>query len=431
MPRAILLAMFALRAASAADGDPLEVLSSVIAKVRANDQAMPNYTCVETVDRDFYRPASGAPVLACALRVAAAPQPLGETEPVDPMWLTLSDRLRLDVALVQRGEIYSWLGASRFDEGGIDRLVRRGPIATGGFGAMFNMVFRENAAGFHFERAIILDGRSLMQYSFDVKQPDSHYKVKMLAGEWYIAPYHGTFLADRATAEVVRLTFQTAPLPETVGTCQTTIDMDFDTQRIGGAPLLLPRQVRQRFLNHDGRETRNTITFSRCREYQTQSTITFDTDPGTRAPGDSGAPPRPATIRPGLRFSIELASPLRADQAAAGDPFTGRLLEPLKDGRRVIAQKGAVVEGRLLRLEIYRQPAQVMVALQPRSIEIGGTKVPFAARYDWSAAKKSNKNARFILPERSEQNAGVFAFPGTQIVLDRKFRSDWITVQSP
>lgn len=38
--------------------------------------------------------------------------------------LASTDRLRLDVAMVQSGEISSWVGASKFDDADVGHLVR-------------------------------------------------------------------------------------------------------------------------------------------------------------------------------------------------------------------------------------------------------------------------------------------------------------------
>ena len=89
----------------------------------------------------------------------------------------VTDRLRLDVAMVNRGEIFSWVGASKFDDAGIEDLVHNGPIATGAFGAYLVVVFQQDTRTFTFEKFTMAEGRSLMEYSFDVAVVQSRYKL--------------------------------------------------------------------------------------------------------------------------------------------------------------------------------------------------------------------------------------------------------------
>src|SRR5215475_8228137 len=50
----------------AADYDPWEVLARVRAKASLSAERAPNYTCVETVKRDFYRPVAATLHRPCA-----------------------------------------------------------------------------------------------------------------------------------------------------------------------------------------------------------------------------------------------------------------------------------------------------------------------------------------------------------------------------
>lgn len=47
--------------------DPDEVLSRAILKVQASVQSLPNYTCVETVSRDYFEPAATTLPRVCSV----------------------------------------------------------------------------------------------------------------------------------------------------------------------------------------------------------------------------------------------------------------------------------------------------------------------------------------------------------------------------
>jgi hypothetical protein len=77
---------------------------------------IPNHTCVEAIQRDRYEPVVGRSSKSCDTLMARRKQPAFSTQ----LRLDSTDKLRLDVALADGGEIYSWAGANRFDERDLD-----------------------------------------------------------------------------------------------------------------------------------------------------------------------------------------------------------------------------------------------------------------------------------------------------------------------
>ena len=144
--------------------------------------------------------------------------------------------------------------------------------------------------------------------------------------------------------------------------------------------------------------------------------------------------PVPTYIPEVLPFAFELAAAIDTDTAAAGDRFAGRLTMPLRNGRMVIAPKGARIEGRISDLEMGFYPKEaVLIGLIPESIEIHGVKTPFAATLDTRrdvVAKevKGRKGLEFLLPHPG-QHAHLFRFPGSHNVMQKGFTSYWLTVR--
>jgi hypothetical protein len=421
--RGVLIFAWSAGLAAAADRDPAAVIQRVTAKVMATGRRIPNYTCVQTVNRDTYRPIAATLPRACSLLLEQRLHPTPDLV-LRPL---STDRLRLEVAIVGRGEIFSWAGASRFEDGGIDNVVRSGPIGTGAFGGFLSVIFKSDVKKFTFERHMSVDGRSLMEYSFQVSQAASHYMVK-LHNSWFFTPYSGTVAVDPETDEVVLMTVETGELPPTTGQCRTITTLEFGTVLMDGAPLLLARRVRQRFVFASGEETENTITFANCREYRGESTVTFFAESGTAAGnGTTGAPEPLPPVPSELRFGMELAAPIDATTAAAGDPFSGRLTAALRDGPRIVlAPKGTVVEGRLMRVENFHRPPSTILVFKPEYMKIRGVRIRVAALRDWSTTKK--KGMEVVLPRSSEGHAGAFRFPGERVLVKKGFRSQWLTV---
>ena len=132
----------------AADRTPAEVLREATSKVRERRVQSRRYTCVETVERNTYLPAAATLERPCATVLAA------RVKPTLDMVLRrfATDRLRLDVTLARQGEMYSWVGASHFENAGIGNVVRGGPIGSGAFADLLDIVFLDDVKNFDFKK---------------------------------------------------------------------------------------------------------------------------------------------------------------------------------------------------------------------------------------------------------------------------------------
>jgi hypothetical protein len=427
--RRTLIFVWAFGIAAGADYDPVEVLKRVAQNARASADHAPNYTCVETVTRDYYRPAAATLPRACDVLMEQRQHPTLDLV----LGLFATDRLRLDVTMASRGEIFSWAGASRFEDSRIDHLVHYGPFGSGHFTGFLIAVFETDVKRFTFDRALTVDGRTLMEYSFRVAKANSSYKVKV-HNSWAPVPYSGIVRVDPETAGVVWLTITDDDLPAGVGACPTTTALDYALAQIGEERFLLPRLGRQRYIYPDAEEVQNTTELSNCREFRGESTVTFFEGPGPVA-SDTGraVPVLAASIPAGQRFSLALTTPIQTGTAAAGDPFSATLIEPIRDAkRRVLAPKGATVGGRLLRVQNFYRPPEVVVVLRPDRLWVRDGRVALTAVRDWTLQvaemrKSGKKKIEIALPLKDESNSGVFRFSGQHVTIPSGFRSDWKT----
>ena len=433
--RRLAAAMACVGAAAAAGLDPTVVVARATLKVRATRRMLPNFTCVETVTRVFFRPASTLN-RPCAEILRDRQHPTLDL--VLRPWST--DRLRLDVTLTERGEIFSWAGARRFEEDAdIGRVVRNGPISTGAFGGFLIGVFDQDPAKFQFIRSFTADGRTLLEYAYRIPAAGSNYKLRLplTPDSWYYTAYSGTFQVDAATDDVVRLEVDTDELPRSVGSCTTLSAMDYNPVRIGRSEVMLTSKMRQRWVNPNGDEAENTTVFSSCREYTGESTVTFFPEGGADSPGSAAR--APATAQPvpaGLRLAFALTAPIDADTAAAGDPFRARLTEDLRDSRhKLLAAKGAIVEGRLIAAECFFQPPGAVLVFRPDRVEAGASMAPVAAVRDWGrelaqARGRGRGRVSIDLPPPGSPDSGAFGFTGEHVVVPAGFRSRWRTVRA-
>jgi hypothetical protein len=396
------------------------VLVRVAAKLAVNEKRIPNFTCVETITRDYYQPGETRP-RACSVLLEERKR---RTKDLILRHLA-TDRLRLDVTMVRTGELFSWVGASNFDDKGIEHLVRDGPMGSGAYGAFLQLVFLQDVKEFVFGRSLVSGGHNLMEYSFRVNRSESHYRVK-LDKSWIYTAYSGTFQLDPKSEEVFEMNLQEDDLPDNSSDyCTTITSAKFHTVQIANVRFIMSARAVQRFVYGNGEEIENTTTFANCREYLGESTISFSQDSEPKPGGRKGPPPEKlGSVPAGLRFAFALTSPIESDTAAAGDPFAGKLTEPLLDGKhKVFAQVGSLVEGRLLRVQSFQFPqAEVIIILRPETVEINRAKVPLSD-------VPATGGRKIILPRAGEEHSGVFRFAGERVTVKKGFRSEWRTVE--
>src|ERR1700693_1993050 len=105
-------------------------------------------------------------------------------------------------------------------------------------------------------------------------EQQSHYKAKA-GNQWLITGYTGTRLVDPLTAELVRLTTRTEELPAATHVCEVDTALEYGMVRLRGEEYLIPAVTHQRFIDQDGSEAENTITFAACREFRGESDLSF------------------------------------------------------------------------------------------------------------------------------------------------------------
>jgi hypothetical protein len=423
----------AREADSAGNEDPVLVLMRLRDQVVEHGERIPNHTCVESIQRDRYEPAAGRAPKSCDALLA-------RRKPGDfrgRLKLDSTDWLRLDVAYASGNEIYSWAGASKFEEGDLDELVSEGATGTGPFATMLLAAFEPRTPRYIFEGETSADGRRVFEYSFVVPQDQSHYRVKARK-VWIVTGYTGSLLVDPKTAELVRLVVRTEELPAATDTCEADTSLEYGVVQLGGADYLLPKVARQRFIGREGAEAENAMTFSACREYQAESRVAFG-DGAQMGGGQPGIPATALGLPVGLPVTVDLVTVVRFGQAAAGDAIEGRLAKPIRDDRqKTLVAAGAAVQGRLMRVETgHARGMEHTVALRWEAVQAGGVTVPLFLlpnrrpgdlRTGVGKVLRS-RGMEIELPLPTESRYGVFRLPGRREVLESGFRTEWFTAQ--
>src|SRR5260370_5016598 len=155
------------------------LLSRLKAKAAENLRRLPNYPCTQTIERARRAPKSR------------------RFEPLDT--------LRLEVALVEGKELFSWPGAGKFEERGIGEIVGPGAaIGSGSFALHARSVFLSRAPKFTPAGHTILNGHHTVRYHYRVPQVLSGFQIRV-GDHQALVEYHGSFLVAAATLDLIRL----------------------------------------------------------------------------------------------------------------------------------------------------------------------------------------------------------------------------------
>ena len=266
---------------------------------------LPNYTCVETIDRS---------------------QSKGKAQ------LRRVDRILINVAVAGGHELYAWPGRSEFQEQALANLVAGGFTSDGNFSGMAQKVFFGQGVRTSFVGEEMLDGRQTLHYAFNIPADASNWMVRTGDVAEKVAA-RGSFLVDATTFDLLMLEFAAENLPPGLNDKTLEESIRYARVTIAGHAVLLPKTTEIRTETFSGDRFYNHARFDDCHEYGSQSTITFDSEPPA------------GTLPAGLEFSLRLDSGIDLATASVGDPVRAILIQalsPLHEGAVFTGAIGAI-----------------------------------------------------------------------------------------
>lgn len=313
--------------------------SVLLARIRSHMtevlRHVPNYTCVETMER--------------TRRTGVTRQ------------FQMRDTLRLEVALVEGKELFAWPGSKKFEYDDLRNMISGGAYGNGAFALFARAVFMTSAPTFTYRGDDPIRGRTLVRYDFRVVKASSGYNIRVSDRE-ALVPYHGSFWADRQTLDAARLEVVADDIPTYLGLTYSSDRIDFARTRIGDEDFLLPSESELDMRQPDGEESMNFVRFSACRQYSGESVLRFDDL--SASPGVAAKPADEEIVLPsGLGMEVALADEVDLASAATGDEVHASLAGDLKQKGKVLAPKGGAVVGRITRLERYSNQIVVGITL--------------------------------------------------------------------
>ena len=331
MRRVFIFLLLATSALAQDDFDRVLQLARTRQKMTQSLTHLPDFTCVATAQRSV--------------------QKAGRAD------FKVVDTLRYEIAHAGGTELWSWPGASKFEDKPVMAMISSGSISQGEFSLHARSVFIGGYANTKFAGVEDLLGRKTLRWD---------YNVPMFASGWTItangrsapAASRGSFWADADTLEVVRLEIRSDGLPLDFPISSAVNTIDYAQVRIGSSNILLPQTARLYLEHSSGERRRNFTEFSHCRQYAGTSAISFETAPAT-AREELAEPAKTTEISlpAGIRVPIKLTTEIDSGKAVAGDLVEGIIVADLKDHQLLLVPKGSAITGRLRRMEKYSDPS--------------------------------------------------------------------------
>jgi hypothetical protein len=168
---------------------------------------LPDYTCVQTVNRSYFARAHlEYPTPSCDLIAAE------KKRRAYRLILQATDRLRLNIKVSGDEEIASWAGEKHFDSRNVHDLIGGGPYGTGSLGTMINDILVNGRTSLRYTGERTVDGLTLFTYSFFVPASASHYYM-LTGSNTYTTAYDGTLSIEPHSFDLKRLVVRTSELP--------------------------------------------------------------------------------------------------------------------------------------------------------------------------------------------------------------------------
>jgi hypothetical protein len=407
------------------------LLSRIKRHVARELEHLPEYTCLETVDRSLsHGDSKGKP---------------GKLEPLDT--------LRLEILYSGRKELYASPGAHVFRDESPAAFIAGGMIGDGVFATQLQTIFVSETALFNFrgDDTVARDhgwGRAV-KYDFRVPVNLSGWNIHLLHASGVIGE-KGSFWADPETLELLRIEVHADEVPPGLPLADVILTSDYARMRIGTEDIMLPQAAELRLLELNGREYLDLFEYTHCHAYQAQSSISFnEVDLASPKPAPEPAAPGPASL-PGISGNLPagLQVPITLTTAVDNNSTVGTMLEGQVSANvdfkgKTVIPKGAPVHGRVRRLERYRDAGEYyVVGLEFTEVEAGGSlwrfyadlKSASGAPVEWLMSTGGSRAIANGYQSHTETirlpdlpGVGSFFVRGARFALPVGFRMEWKT----
>ena len=324
-PGAFLLLLSAAVAAGTADDLPPELirLARFKQRIRKDLAQVPNYTCLETIERSQRRPRANS---------------------FKPL-----DTVRLEVSNVDGKELLAWPGARRFEDKNLSSFVTSGMIGNGMFALHAHNLFVSDTSAFEYRGEDRIEGHGAIRYDYRTPQFLSGYRIR-IGGASATVAIKGSFWFDPVSLDLLRVDVSGDEMPAELDLAASDVRTYYSRARIGNSEALLPQRAELVMTFFSGEASRNVVTFSACREYGSESTISFEPlpEPTRELPR---AQDREVNLAAGLLVPVALETAIDSKTASIGDAVRARVRQDVLQDGQLMLPAGALISGRIRSLD--------------------------------------------------------------------------------
>jgi hypothetical protein len=416
----LVAAAAALAGASAQDQAEQELVKSgdaeLVSQVRQVVGAMltrlPNYTCLETLER--------------------TERAAGQSK------FRLLNRVRVEVAFVDGAELYAWPGSPQFNVSDLRQVVSGpGAFGTGDFGEQLKVAYGPKMP-LHVAGKDSIKGHDAWRLTQTVSASSSHFDVIIPPLKATVG-YAVTAWHDAESLALLRFELVATEFPRTMRIRRVFKATEYETVAFNSLPMRLPALTELSMTIQSGIEIRTVSTFSNCHEYNGESKLTYE-EPANEQPSQAPQPQEIVSLPAGLEVQVRLDEAVDLTQAARGDPVVMTVAKDVFKNDRKVLSAGAKVNGRWQFIGCGDRPiAYCFATLKTGSFEDGPRAGPFAAtlllpslEFELTSAGRSFDVARGLpIPEEiSHLEMGAAAlFRPILTKLPRGYRLIWRTLE--
>ena len=280
------------------------------------------------------------------------------------------DTLRFEIAHAGSKELWAWPGAAQFQETPLTTMIQNDAISLGDFALYARSVFVDGNGRVKFAGPEQLAGHGALRWNYDTPQIFSKWQVSS-GKRSAIAGASGSFWADPATLDVLRLEMRATDLPWDFPLTEVVETIDYARTRIGDTLAQLPQSVVLLLKHRNEAVSRNATEFSHCKQYSSQATISFDA-----RPADGAVVEQPkieeVSLPAALTCRIRLESTIESGKSLVGDLVSGTLEKDVIKNGVLVLPKGSLATGRLRRVEKHEEGPHFIVGIEFDEITYSG-----------------------------------------------------------
>jgi hypothetical protein len=315
-------------------------------------------------------------------------------------------------------------------------MVGGGMIGTGDFALHVKSIFVSGYTRFEYRGVEAVRGRKAHRFHYKVAMADSHFLMRVPPNEGIVG-YQGDIWHDAESLELLRMEMLIDEIPPQLPLRSGFKTIEFGPVEIGGAGYVMPVSMDMTLAAADGSEDRNRMVFSACRQYQSQSTISFD-DP-------ADIKPREAEVTVTLPAKLDVSLKLKADYAPAtaarGDLLVFEVAKAVVRKETLLLPKGAEINFRLESTICNPTPvSHCFIGLRPESFQFENKSGRFDASLEFPLLREAIRAIpggsrmadlqQVVVPPPGAESAQFVLIRTTKPRLPKGYPMVWRTLES-